>query len=95
MNGKVAPTLAGSEALDIQTAMPVVAPVGQANDPFQAHHAAVNQFVGGQEFRIVVKVIQEPAQLPQRALVAVEAGADEAAGIACGLGSGRLPPGRD
>ena len=75
MHGKVAPTLAGSEALHIQTSMAVIAPVSQADDPFQADHAAIIQLVRRQEFSVVIEVMQEPAKFPERPVMAVEAGA--------------------
>jgi len=94
MNGKVAPTLAGSEALHIQTAMAVIAPVSQADDPFQAHHPAVIQLVRRQEFGVVTEVMQEPAKFPERPVMTVEASADGTTRIRGGLESRRSPPGR-
>ena len=75
--------------------MAVGPPVSQTDDPFQAHHPPVVQLLGRQEFGVVTEIAQEPAQLPERPLVAVEPGADVAAGIGGGLQNqeGRRPAG--
>ena len=85
MSGSIAPAVAGSEALDIQTAMAVVSPVPQTNNPLQTHHPAVVQFVCSQKLSVIAKVLQKPAELPEGAIMAIEPGADVTAGKGGGV----------
>ena len=75
-NGRIAPAVARSKALDIQSAVAIVPPVGQTDDPFETHHPPVVQLVGGKKLRIVVEVMQKPAELPERPVMAIKPGAD-------------------
>jgi hypothetical protein len=56
--------------------MPVATPIRQPNDPLQPYDPTVDQLVGAEEVSVVVKVVQKPAQLPERPVVVIEPGAD-------------------
>ena len=51
--------LRAPDAAPVQPAVPVAAPITQPNDPLQAHHPAVVQFLRGHELGVVAEIAQE------------------------------------